>query len=115
MSGGAVVAIVVTLFFIIGITVGIITVVALSTLRKERVGVRPPVSARFRRDAPADPAVPDDPEDDVDDQDAAVSGVPGHWDGSTNDSSTTGNTTEDPSPANNRHWWQDDTESNSPG
>lgn len=111
MSGAAVVAIVVTLFFLIGITVGIITVVALSTLRKERAGVRHLVSARFRRDASAEPAVPDEIEDDIDDQEATVSGVPGHWDGYTNDS----NTTEDPSSSNDHHWWKDDTESNSLG
>lgn len=111
MSGAAVVAIVVTLFFIIGITVGITAVIALSTLRKERAGVRHPVSARSRRDAPADPAFPDETVDDIDDQEATVSGVPGHWDGYTNDRSAT----EDLPSSNDRNWWKDDTESSSLG
>lgn len=105
MSGTAVVAIVVTLFFVIGITVGVITVVALSAFRKERAGSRQPASARFRGNAPTGPAgLGASEEDDIDDQDATVSGVPGHWDGAVKDRTP-----------DNRPWWTDDSDSSSLG
>lgn len=102
MSGGTILLIVLTLFFIIGVTVGIITVVAISTLRKEKERARVPLpsSARSNRNVSQDPA---GPEDGIDDQDPGVSGVPGHWDGPT----------EDPGTSGNRHWWDDDSESSS--
>ena len=101
MSGGTILLIVLTLFFIIGVTVGIITVVAISTLRKEkeRVGL-PRSSARPNRNVSPDPA---GTENGIDDQDPGVSGVPGHWDGPT----------EDPGTSDNRPWWDDDSESSS--
>ncbi len=104
MSGGAVVAIVVMLFFVIGITVGFITVVALSALRREQRGQRRLISPRYG------PDVLDEPGNDIDDQDPGVSGVPGHWDVSAKDNNTP---TEGPATANNQPWWHDDSENSS--
>jgi hypothetical protein len=68
VSGGAVVAIVVALFFVIGVTVGVIAVIALSAVRREREHLV---------------------RDETDNETAAsilgASGIPGHWDGAPSD------------------------------
>jgi hypothetical protein len=61
MSGGAVVAIVVVLFFAIGVTVGVIAMIALSTVRRER-GLG-------------------EPGDETAGIATGASGIPGHWEG----------------------------------
>jgi hypothetical protein len=116
MSGGVVVAIFVTLFFVIGITVGIITVIALSALRQDRRGPRrlgrprsgpgSLVSSRSGLDALDGPEGDMDDDIDIDDQAPQVSGVPGHWDGSIEDGTIE---------KRGLPWWRDDTESNSLG
>ncbi len=116
MTGGVVVAIFVTLFFVIGITVGVITVIALSALRQDRRGPRrlarsrsgpgSLIGSRSGLDALDEPEDDPDTDTDIDDQAPQVSGVPGRWDGSIEDG-----TIEKPG----LPWWRDDTESNSLG
>jgi hypothetical protein len=63
MSGGAVVAVIWLLVFIIGVVVGVIAVIALSVTRKDR---------KDRKDR----------DDDLwPERDHGASGIPGHWDG----------------------------------
>jgi hypothetical protein len=66
MSGGAVVAVIWLLVFIIGVVVGVIAVIALSVTRKDR---------KDRKDR-------GDRDDDLwPERDHGASGIPGHWDG----------------------------------
>jgi len=80
MSPGVVVAVIVGVFFVIGVTVGIIAVIALSTVRRDRAGL----AAQEHREALirlSGPGQPAGPPEEPDDYDTGASGVPGHWDG----------------------------------
>lgn len=66
MSPGTVVALIFLVIFIIGVAVGVISVIALSALRSDR--------RRAVRSGPEE--LPDFDEDDI----TGPSGVPGHWD-----------------------------------
>jgi hypothetical protein len=68
MTGGMVVAIIWVIVFIIGVAVGVITIVALSALRKDK------------KDPPGPRPGPDDPDDEWLERDHGVSGIAGHWD-----------------------------------
>jgi len=93
MSPGDIVALIVALFFVIGVIVGIIAVIALSSIRRDR--------ARTGRSA--EPSVLE--EADEADYDTGASGVAGHWDGITSDGPA----------ANDRPHWPGGTDAGFPG
>ena len=88
MSPGDIVALIIVLFFVIGVLVGCITVVALSAIRRDR-GLP---------SGKSDPSVRQDA-DDPDDYRTGAAGVAGHWDGITSDGTT----------SNDRPHWPGDT------
>jgi hypothetical protein len=99
VSPAVIVAVIVGLFFVIGVTVGIIAVVALSAVRRERGelgGGQGPDPLGGPLVDPNDPNDPNELNDSIDPEnpdDAAgygtgASGVAGHWDGVISDGGT---------------------------
>lgn len=97
MSPGDIVALVIVLFFVIGIIVGFIAVIALSAIRRDRVLTRRRLDPSILDEA--DEA--DETDDETDDYRTGASGVAGHWDGI--------------KPSNDRPHWPGDTEGGFPG
>jgi hypothetical protein len=95
MSPGDIVALIVVLFFVIGVIVGGITVVALSAVRRDRMLVS----------NKPDPSVLQEADDGPDDYRTGAAGVAGHWDGITSDGTA----------ASDRPHWPGDTDGGSPG
>ncbi|HZR53326.1 MAG TPA: hypothetical protein VFB06_27915 [Streptosporangiaceae bacterium] len=93
MSPGDIVALIVGLFFAVGVIVGIIAVIALSAIRRDRA-----LSARG-----SDPSVLR--EADEAGYHTGASGVAGHWDGITTDGPA----------STDRSRWPGDTDGGSPG
>jgi hypothetical protein len=89
MSPGDIVALIIVLFFVIGVIVGCIAVVALSAIRRDRA----------LASGKSDPSVLQDG-DDPDDYRTGAAGVAGHWDGITSDGTT----------PNDRPRWPGDTD-----
>lgn len=94
MSPGDIVALVIVLFFVIGIIVGFIAVIALSAIRRDR-------ELSDRNSRRSDPAVLREADDETDDYRTGASGVAGHWDGTT--------------PSDERPRWPGDTDDTHPG
>ncbi len=69
MSPGTVVALIFLVIFIIGVAVGVISVIALSALREDR-------RRAVLRDVRGQAELPGSDDDDI----TGPSGVPGHWD-----------------------------------
>jgi hypothetical protein len=69
MSGGAVIAVIWVIVFVIGVAVGVVAIIALSAMRDD---------GKHQQE-------PDDPDDLLDDlwpeRDHGASGIPGRWDG----------------------------------
>lgn len=110
MSPGGIVALVVGLFFVIGIIVGVITVIALSVIRHDRAlgnqgYQRTWISRR------SEPSILDEADEVADDIQTGASGVAGHWDGinGINDTTTDGASSDD------RPRWPGDTDGGYPG
>lgn len=76
MSAEVVVAVVFVIIFVIGVTVGFISVIALSSVRADK---------RTELRKPRGPRGPVELEDPGEDEVTGVSGTPGHWDGATSE------------------------------
>jgi hypothetical protein len=96
MNPDVIVALIVALFFAIGVTVGIIAVIALAAVRRERQIAAGTLDELGNRN---DPNILDEPDDDAG-YHSGASGIPGHWDNVTSE---------------DRPHWPGDTDNGYPG